>query len=59
VVIPSLPGYAFNAKPPASGWGVERIAATWADLMAGLGYTRYGDQPKRFTTERSATSIWR
>lgn len=42
VVIPSLPGYGFSAKPTTSGWGVERIAATWARLMAGLGYPRYG-----------------
>lgn len=42
VVIPSLPGYGFSAKPATSGWGVERIADTWAALMAGLGYDRYG-----------------
>ncbi|MFD0823799.1 epoxide hydrolase family protein, partial [Micromonospora zhanjiangensis] len=42
VVIPSLPGYGFSAKPTAPGWGVERIAAAWARLMAALGHTRYG-----------------
>jgi len=42
VVIPSLPGYGFSGKPTAPGWGVERIAAAWAELMAGLGYARYG-----------------
>ncbi|MGI5239575.1 epoxide hydrolase family protein [Dactylosporangium sp. CA-139066] len=42
VVIPSLPGYGFSAKPAEPGWGVERIADTWAELMSGLGYTRYG-----------------
>lgn len=42
VVIPSLPGYGFSAKPTTPGWGVERIAATWAQLMATLGYSRYG-----------------
>lgn len=42
VVIPSLPGYGFSAKPTAPGWGIERIAEAWAQLMAGLGYTRYG-----------------
>ena len=26
------------------GWGVERIAAAWATLMARLGYERYGAQ---------------
>jgi pimeloyl-ACP methyl ester carboxylesterase len=42
VVIPSLPGYGFSGKPTAPGWGIERIAAAWAQLMAGLGYSRYG-----------------
>jgi len=42
VVIPSLPGYGFSAKPAEPGWGVERIADAWAHLMSGLGYHRYG-----------------
>jgi epoxide hydrolase len=41
VVVPSLPGYGFGGKPTAPGWGVERIADAWAELMAGLGYERY------------------
>ena len=41
VVCPSLPGYGFSDKPAAAGWGVERIAAAWASLMARLGYDRY------------------
>jgi pimeloyl-ACP methyl ester carboxylesterase len=41
VVVPSLPGYGFGGKPTATGWGVERIADVWAQLMAGLGYERY------------------
>jgi epoxide hydrolase len=44
VVAPSLPGYAFSGKPSTTGWGVERIAAAWAQLMARLGYDRYGAQ---------------
>lgn len=44
VVCPSLPGYGFSAKPAGPGWGVERIAAAWAGLMARLGYERYGAQ---------------
>ena len=31
VVCPSLPGYGFSDKPTAPGWGVDRIAAAWAD----------------------------
>jgi epoxide hydrolase len=41
VVCPSLPGYGFSDKPAATGWGVERIAGAWAELMARLGYGRY------------------
>ncbi len=44
VVCPSLPGYGFSDKPTEPGWGVRRIAAAWAELMARLGYTRYGAQ---------------
>ncbi|MGW1196774.1 epoxide hydrolase family protein [Streptomyces sp. NPDC002536] len=41
VVCPSLPGYGFSDKPADAGWGVERIAAAWAELMRRLGYERY------------------
>jgi len=41
VVAPSLPGYGFSDKPTETGWGVERIADTWSELMQGLGYDRY------------------
>jgi len=41
VVIPSLPGFGFSDKPTSTGWGVERIAATWITLMQRLGYRRY------------------
>ncbi|GAA2515885.1 MULTISPECIES: epoxide hydrolase family protein [Streptomyces] len=41
VVIPSLPGYGFGSKPTGTGWGVERIADAWAELMTRLGYDRF------------------
>ena len=41
VVCPALPGYGFSDKPTEPGWGVEKIADTWAALMARLGYDRY------------------
>ena len=41
LVLPSLPGYGFSEKPRESGWGMPRIAATWATLMSRLGYDRY------------------
>lgn len=44
VVCPSLPGYGFSDKPARPGWNVERIAGAWTQLMARLGYERYGAQ---------------
>ena len=44
LVVPSLPGFGFSGKPTATGWGVDRIAAAWAQLMARLGYQRYAAQ---------------
>ncbi|HBM04488.1 MAG TPA: epoxide hydrolase, partial [Erythrobacter sp.] len=41
VVAPSLPGYGFSAKPGATGWGVERIAQAWTELMQRLEYRRW------------------
>ena len=41
VVIPSLPGYGFSARPTTSGWDPDRIGRAWAELMARLGYGRY------------------
>jgi pimeloyl-ACP methyl ester carboxylesterase len=41
VVIPSMPGFGFSGKPMETGWGTDRIARTWAELMKRLGYTRY------------------
>ena len=41
LVIPSMPGYGFSAKPTSPGWGPERMARAWAELMTRLGYTRY------------------
>ncbi len=44
VICPSLPGFGFSAKPTATGCGVDRIAELWIELMARLGYDRYGAQ---------------
>jgi pimeloyl-ACP methyl ester carboxylesterase len=41
LVIPSMPGYGFSGKPTTTGWGPERIAGAWAELMKRLGYTKY------------------
>jgi len=54
LVLPSLPGYGFSDKPAAPGWGVEHIADAWAELMAQLGYARYGAQGSDWGTSISA-----
>ncbi|MFE9251041.1 epoxide hydrolase family protein [Streptomyces sp. NPDC007088] len=41
LVIPSLPGFGLSGPTREPGWGVERIARAWAELMRRLGYTRY------------------
>lgn len=41
VVIPSMPGYGFSEKPASTGWGPERMARAWHELMQRLGYKRY------------------
>ena len=55
VVIPSIPGYGFSGRPTAPGWGPEKVAQVWAELMKRLGYTRYvaqgGDWGAVITTE--------
>jgi pimeloyl-ACP methyl ester carboxylesterase len=48
LILPSLPGYGLSDAPTVVGWGPDRIAKAWAELMNRLGYTRYvaqgGDQ---------------
>jgi pimeloyl-ACP methyl ester carboxylesterase len=41
VIVPSMPGYGFSAKPDETGWDVPHIARAWAELMKRLGYPRY------------------
>jgi pimeloyl-ACP methyl ester carboxylesterase len=41
LVVPSVPGYGFSDRPTEPGWGIERIAGAWAELMRRLGYPRY------------------
>ena len=43
LVIPSLPGYGFSG-PAGPGWHPRRIAGAFAEIMAELGYERYGVQ---------------
>jgi pimeloyl-ACP methyl ester carboxylesterase len=41
LVIPSLPGHGYSAKPTATGWDPARVARAWVTLMKRLGYTRF------------------
>jgi pimeloyl-ACP methyl ester carboxylesterase len=41
IVVPSMPGYGFSAKPDETGWDAPHIAHAWAELMKRLGYPRY------------------
>ncbi|MFJ2965208.1 epoxide hydrolase family protein [Streptomyces collinus] len=54
VVAPSLPGFGYSDKPAATGWGTEKIAAAWVELMGRLGYSRFlahgGDWGGNITT---------
>jgi hypothetical protein len=42
LVIPSLPGFGFSGPTTQPGWDAHRTARAWAELMARLGYDRYG-----------------
>jgi pimeloyl-ACP methyl ester carboxylesterase len=61
VVAPSLPGYGFSDKPSRTGWGVDRVAAAWDELMVGLGYGTYvahgGDWGAIITTRIGAQDL--
>ncbi|SFQ79425.1 epoxide hydrolase family protein [Amycolatopsis rubida] len=54
VVLPSLPGFGYSDKPATTGWGTEKIAAAWAELMDRLGYREFlahgGDWGGNITT---------
>ena len=44
VVVPSMPGFGFSARPQATGWNPDRIAGAWVELMRRVGYGRYVSQ---------------
>jgi hypothetical protein len=48
LVIPSLPGFGFSARPATSGWGPERTASAWVVLMKRLGYAKFVGARRRF-----------
>jgi epoxide hydrolase len=44
LVAPSLPGYGFSTPVREPGWAMGRTTRAWVELMARLGYDRYGGQ---------------
>ncbi len=44
LVIPSLPGYGFSARPTTTGWDPAHIARAWVVLMKRLGYAQFVSQ---------------
>ena len=36
-----MPGYGYSGKPRETGWGPDRMARAWTELMKRLGYTRF------------------
>src|ERR1700736_1014645 len=44
LVIPSLPGYGFSARPTTTGWDPARTARAWVVLMKRLGYMQFVSQ---------------
>ncbi|MEU0312175.1 epoxide hydrolase family protein [Nocardioides sp. NPDC006273] len=54
VVVPSLPGFGYSDRPATTGWGTERTAAAWVELMGRLGYDEFvahgGDWGGNITT---------
>jgi epoxide hydrolase len=42
LVVPSIPGVGFSGVTSEPGWDSRRVARAWVQLMANLGYERYG-----------------
>jgi pimeloyl-ACP methyl ester carboxylesterase len=61
LVVPSLPGFGFSGKPTAPGWGVDKIARAWDQLMLRLGYAKYfaqgGDWGAIVTTQMGVQNL--
>ena len=41
LVIPSIPGFGLSGPTTEAGWGRDRVAAAFAELMTRLGYERF------------------
>jgi epoxide hydrolase-like protein len=56
LVIPSLPGYGFSARPQGTGWNPDRIAHAWDTLMTRLATSATSRRAE--TGERSPPRRW-
>ena len=36
LVLPTIPGFGFAEKPSVNGWGIEKVALAWTELMRRL-----------------------
>jgi hypothetical protein len=57
VVIPSMPGYGFSAKPTTTGWDPAHMARAWVELMKRLDTT--DSRPKAAIGAGSSRTRWR
>ena len=44
LVVPSIPGFGWSSPLAGTGWTSDRVAGAFVELMARLGYERYGVQ---------------
>ncbi|MFF4833792.1 epoxide hydrolase family protein [Streptomyces sp. NPDC001315] len=44
VVVPGIPGFGLSGPTEETGWEARRVADAWVELMARLGYERFGAQ---------------
>ncbi|NIK61731.1 epoxide hydrolase family protein [Kribbella shirazensis] len=44
LVLPTIPGFTLSGPTREAGWEFKRVARAWTELMARLGYHRYGVQ---------------
>jgi epoxide hydrolase len=58
LVIPSLPGHGWSGKPTVTGWGFEKIAQAWIELMDRLGYERWVAQGGDWGAHVSSAIGW-
>jgi pimeloyl-ACP methyl ester carboxylesterase len=59
VIVPSLPGYGFSARPSSPGMNTFRTADLWITLMRELGYDRFVAQGGDIGANVSSVMAWK